>query len=128
MTAKSSPRLIVVPTAMNSLCPDSVLKVSSGTHAIELTNSFVANSYLKYRHISAETFIKKKKALYPSRATKSGLNNSSAEHSLVGYETFGAQRRPKYLNNTMKDTTYHLESTSHSPPRRTTRTALVQLM
>ena len=46
LTAKSSPRLIVVPTAMKSLCPDSVLKVSSDTHASEFTNSFDANSYL----------------------------------------------------------------------------------
>jgi hypothetical protein len=51
LTAKSSPRLIVVPTAMKFLCPDSVLKVSRGTHASELMNSFAANSYLKvYEH------------------------------------------------------------------------------
>lgn len=47
LTAKSSPRFIVVPTAMKFLCPDSVLKVSRGTHASELMNSFGANSYLK---------------------------------------------------------------------------------
>ena len=48
LTAKSSPRLIVVPTAMKFLCPDSVLRVSRGTQASELMNSFCANSYLKY--------------------------------------------------------------------------------
>ena len=46
LTARSSPRLIVVPTAMKFLCPDSVLTVSRGKHASELMNSFCANSYL----------------------------------------------------------------------------------
>lgn len=42
--ARSSPRFIVVPTAMKSLLPVSVLAVSSVTHEIAFTNSFVANS------------------------------------------------------------------------------------
>ena len=46
-TARSSPRLIVVPTAMKSFIPDSVLMVSSGTETTQLTNSFAANSYLQ---------------------------------------------------------------------------------
>jgi hypothetical protein len=41
--AKSSPRSIVVPTAMYSLLPVSVLIVSSVTHDMALMNSFVAN-------------------------------------------------------------------------------------
>jgi len=44
LTAKSSPRLIVVPTAMKSLLPVSVLTVSRETQARELTNSLDANS------------------------------------------------------------------------------------
>jgi hypothetical protein len=44
--AKSSPRLIVVPTAIYSLLPVSVLDVSSVTHDMALINSFVANSKL----------------------------------------------------------------------------------
>ena len=36
---------------------------------------------------------------YPSIATKSELNNSSAEESLIGYETLGAQRSSKYFKN-----------------------------
>lgn len=46
LAAKSSPRLIVVPTAMYSLLPDSVLIVSSVTQDMALMNSFVANSNL----------------------------------------------------------------------------------
>src|SRR6202042_2666662 len=38
-TAKSSPRSIVVPTAMNSLFPVSVLSVSRVTHSRDVTNS-----------------------------------------------------------------------------------------
>jgi len=44
LTAKSSPRSMVVPTAMNSLLPVSVLSVSRVTHSKDVTNSFGANS------------------------------------------------------------------------------------
>lgn len=46
-TAKSSPRLIEVPTAMNSFEPVSVLVDSRGMIATEVTNSLLANSYLR---------------------------------------------------------------------------------
>lgn len=46
LVAKSSPRLIVVPTAMKSFVPVSVLIVSNITQSTQLTNSFCANSYL----------------------------------------------------------------------------------
>jgi hypothetical protein len=42
--ARSSPRLIVVPTATNSLLPFSVLDVSSVTQDTAFMDSFVANS------------------------------------------------------------------------------------
>jgi hypothetical protein len=38
---------------------------------------------------------------YPSIATKSVLNNSSAEQSLIGYETLGAQKLPQYFRDGM---------------------------
>ena len=46
-TARSLPQLIVVPTAMKSFIPDSVLMVSSGTEMMQPTKSFAANSYLQ---------------------------------------------------------------------------------
>ena len=44
--AKSSPQSIVVPTAMYSLLPVSILIVSSVTRDMALMNSFIANSNL----------------------------------------------------------------------------------
>jgi hypothetical protein len=46
LAAKSSPRSIVVPTAMYSLILVSVLLVSNCMHATALTYSLFANSYL----------------------------------------------------------------------------------
>jgi hypothetical protein len=54
LTARSSPLLMVVPTAMKSLVPDSVLDVSNVTISRALTNSFGANSYLPNQKVRAE--------------------------------------------------------------------------
>jgi len=55
--ARSSPLLIVVPTAMYSLLPVSVLVVSSVTHDIALMNSFVANSNLGHYQQNEPRFL-----------------------------------------------------------------------
>lgn len=46
-TARSSPRLIVVLTAMKSFTPVSVLTVSRGIQSTHVINSLWANSYLR---------------------------------------------------------------------------------
>ena len=54
LTARSSPLLIVVPTAMKSLVPDSVLEVSNVTTSRALTNSLGENSYLSNQKVRTE--------------------------------------------------------------------------
>ena len=57
LTARSSPLLIVVPTAMKSFVPDSVLEVSNVTISRALTNSLGENSYLQNQKVGTEFWV-----------------------------------------------------------------------
>jgi len=91
LTARSSPLLIVVPTAIKSLVPDSVLEVSNVTISRALTNSLGANSYLPNQKVRTEfggQLTSETKDTYPSIVDHaSGWISSRVEHSVVGKVT-----------------------------------------
>lgn len=90
---------MVVPTAIKSLMPLSVLDVSRFTQVMSLTYSFVANSKL-YEIISKTGHGVKFYSFHPSNVIHmSGDINSSVEQSHAGSEMFEARGNDQFNSN-----------------------------
>jgi len=136
LTARSSPLLIVVPTAMKSLVPDSVLEVSNVTISRALTNSLGANSYLPNQKVSTELqgqLTLKDQGYVPIHRRpcigldqfQSGTLRSGKRHVVSCMKREGYRKHVRHKSNEAGGQPHRQAPKADCHPRQTRRTLLV---